>query len=324
MNRATFANLYNRLQRSKTRYTECVKIVREDGTEFRFTAHDKPLYIWERDGQRYEYVAANSFEITAIENSAGLAVSNMDINALITNDSITEDELRAGLYERARVEMFLAYWSNSRVQTLPLRTSWIGELQTKGTSFRADLRGISQLLAQMFVEQTSLECRATFCDTRCGLDVADYTLSYTVTTKISQSVFIANIAGNDHGTYEFGLATFTGGLNNGLTMEVLHNWTTKIELFLPMPYAIEIGDTLTLVKGCDKRRTTCIEFENFTRFVGEPFLAGSDVLMRYPSQTVPEEDGEENFFSDLNGGGDGSITNATTPEVGTAEPAEPD
>lgn len=287
MNRTQYVAMYQRLAQTRTQYTECIKITRMDGVSFRFTAHDKTLSIWETDGHVYSYVPAGAFQLTALENQSGLAVSNMDIDAIITDDHITEDDLLAGKFDYANVELFIAYWSNSQVGVLPLRTSWIGDLRVEGIDFRAELRGIAQKLAQVFVETTSLECRYDFCDvhyvrSHCGLSRAAFEKTYTIQNVVSRGQFTVNIQPADYGKYGWGLATFISGANAGLEMEVTHNDADLILLFLNMPYTIKSGDQLKLLQGCDKSYTTCKDtFNNLVNFGGEPFLAGADVLQSY-------------------------------------------
>lgn len=56
-----------------------------------------------------------------------------------------------------------------------------------------------------------------------------------------------------------------------------------VTLFMPMPFAVEIGDTVALQVGCDKLLTTCIEkFDNLLNFGGFPHFPGNDELFRYP------------------------------------------
>jgi uncharacterized phage protein (TIGR02218 family) len=84
--------------------------------------------------------------------------------------------------------------------------------------------------------------------------------------------------------------TFETGSNAGRTMEVLDfvaddgmTITQDIELFLDMPFDVEIGDKLILYPGCDKRLSTCRDkFDNVINFVGEPVVPGADYIRKYP------------------------------------------
>lgn len=284
MNRAQYSTMFNLLARTRTKYTECIKITRADGTIFRFTAHDEPLTVREPEGGDFLYLSANSFSLTTIETSIGLVVSNMDIDGLIDDDSITENDLRSGLFDNANVELFIAYWSNSTVNILPLRTSWIGEIQVDGPKFKVDLRGIAQKLAQVFIKGTSLECRYTFGDADCGLSLAAFTHTYTIATVESRDIFTCNIAAPEHAnTFQWGNAKWLTGDNAGTEMEVLHQFETRVQLFLPMKFTIQVGDTLELIEGCNKTWDQCKAFGNGQFFGGEPYLAGGDLLTRVPT-----------------------------------------
>ena len=309
--RTEFARMFQLLARTRTKYTECIKITRVDGQVFRFTAHDKDLVIREPDEQYQTYKAANSFVLTSLETSQGLVVSNMDIDGLIDDDDISEEDLRLGFYENANVELFLAYWADRSIKILPMRASWVGEIQMEGPKFKVDLRGIAQRLANTFIQATSLECRWTFADggadgssvylkgsgCGCGLTEADWTDSLTITSLINVYDTFAmsgiDVAKHDY-YYQWGKCRFTSGANNGFVMEILYHYQKQVKLFLPVPYPIEVGDTVELVAGCDKAYSTCgTKFNNKRRFGGEPFLAGNDFITRYPDvKDGTEEDSE--------------------------------
>lgn len=289
MNRSQYVQMFRALERTKTRYAECVKITRTDDTVFRFTAHDRMLRIRESDGVFYEYTPAAAFSLTALEVNDGLTVSNMDIDGIITDETITEEDLHNGVYENARVDIFLAYWSNNRIDVLPLRAAWIGDLMVEGTKFQADLRGIANKLAQTFVKATQLECRWTLGDSKCGIDLTTgngFAREFTIST-VTQSLdeFTCPIPSAEYDNfYQWGYVEFLSGKNEGAKMEIFRQYEQRVKLFLPMAQEIEVGDFIRIVAGCDKTLTTCCsKFDNTRRFGGEPFLAGSDLLTTVPT-----------------------------------------
>ena len=80
-----------------------------------------------------------------------------------------------------------------------------------------------------------------------------------------------------------GKVTFTAGANLGLSGDIrLYTAATReIELQLPMPFECATTDVITVVVGCDKLRTTCVNrFANVVNFRGEPFLPGTDKVLR--------------------------------------------
>ncbi len=87
------------------------------------------------------------------------------------------------------------------------------------------------------------------------------------------------------GWFAGGVLTWESGANAGRSIEV-KAWTQtagQIELFLPMGYAIGVGDLFRIHPGCDKRLDTCIaRFANVLNFRGEPYVPGQDAMMSYP------------------------------------------
>lgn len=82
-----------------------------------------------------------------------------------------------------------------------------------------------------------------------------------------------------------GVLTWETGNNAGRSMEVT-SWRAadgRTGLFLPMGYAIRVGDAFRVHPGCDKRLESCItRFANVLNFRGEPYVPGQDTLMTYP------------------------------------------
>ena len=288
MSRLTdYATFFNLMGRTRTHVVECVKITRTDGTIYRFTAHDEPITIKE-SGTEYNYVPSDGFDLTNLEMTIGMSVSNMDLRLVITDDTISETDIMYGLFENAQVELFLAYWGARRdVETLPLRTSWIGEINLSDLSFNVDLRGLAQKLQELFLDQTSLECRYTeFGGTECGVNLAALTHTGTITAVESRDIFTIGAldAGQYDNYYQWGSCTFTSGDNNGKSMEIMRQYQTRFQLFVPMPYDIEVGDTVTIVAGCNRSYDDCVAFGNLDRFGGEPLLKTEDTLADYPQR----------------------------------------
>ncbi len=63
-------------------------------------------------------------------------------------------------------------------------------------------------------------------------------------------------------------------------MEVKEFANSMITLVLPMGSSVQVGDTFTIVAGCDKSRETCAsKFNNILNFRGFPDVPGVDKLL---------------------------------------------
>ncbi len=80
-----------------------------------------------------------------------------------------------------------------------------------------------------------------------------------------------------------GVVTFGGSSPNaGLSMEV-KAWELaglRLLLFRPMPFAVGIGDSVTVTAGCAKTVAACKTFDNIFGFRGWPHVPGNDRIFQ--------------------------------------------
>ena len=267
-------------------------IVRQDGVSFYFTTHDEDI-LFPSGSPQNTYRASGGFNKSAISNQAGLNVDDLEVMAFFDDESITVEELRAGLFDGAEVYVSLVNYKALSLGQVKLRRGWLGEcIATPEGLFKTELRGFAELAQSPNGQIYGPECRAELGDVRCTVDVAALTESVTITSVTDRRTFIVSGAGNpDPAYYVGGVFTFTSGPNAGRSMEIAA-WgvgspeeaaIAQVTLFLPIGYAPEVGNTGTMRPGCDKTTTTCkARFNNLLNFRGEPYVPGLDAIMVYP------------------------------------------
>ena len=146
-----------------TSLASCWRITRQDGVNFYFTTHDVDIVYLGNT-----YLSAVGFSRTAVANNSSLSVDNLDIEGIFDDASIKEDELRAGLFDYAEVRIFLVNWADLSQGEIKARRGWLGEVvATPQGTFKAELRGLTQVIQQTIGQVYSAECRADLGDTRC-------------------------------------------------------------------------------------------------------------------------------------------------------------
>jgi uncharacterized phage protein (TIGR02218 family) len=262
-----------------TTLATCWRITRRDGVVLGFTDHVRDLVV---DGVTYR--AASGYTRTAIRGTADLAVDNLDVESVFSDDGITEEDLRAGRYDFAEVRMFLVSYQDLSQGILKLRCGWLGEVTIRDGMYVAELRGMTQRLQMIVGEVYAPDCSADLGDARCGVDLADLEESGTVTAVISATAFETTLA-QATGWYDGGELAGTGGVNAGQTVAV-RSWdaaTSMLSLFLPALYPMQAGDAFTIRPGCDKSFATCqAKFDNVINFRGFPHVPGTDQVLSYP------------------------------------------
>ncbi len=269
--------LKNHLTSEVTTLATCWKITRRDATVLGFTSHSAALII---DAIIYE--AATGFTPSAIANSADLAVDNLEIEGMLSSDAIAEEDILAGLYDFAEIDIFQVNYADLSQGKLILRRGWLGEVRFSKSHFTAEVRGLTQRLAKTLGELYSPSCRAKLGDTRCKKLLGSFTISGATVDSASDRQHFSDAALTQiAGYFNYGVVTFTSGANAGLSMEVKEYTPGKVTLVLPMPYTISAGDNYTIIAGCDKSFDTCVaKFNNAINFRGEPHVPGIDKLFQ--------------------------------------------
>ena len=289
MSRAITTDFRNHLAQTVTTLAFLMKITRQDGMEIRLTDHDVDI-TYEGD----VYSASQGGVPSASSTPTGLDLSNLNVSGAFLLSGISRTDLLGGKYDYAKVEVFRVNWRDLTQGTLESFYGRFGEAKFGDREFQVDCFGLEHLLQQKIGDTYSKDCRAHLGDTRCKVDLNDYTESGVVIEVVSQreiqctltDIHEHSITGADW--FADGSLTWLTGDNTGLHLEI----KTSIEaegIFTlgckeDAPFTIGIGDSFSIVAGCRKRYTDdCKDkFDNTVNFRGFHLLPGSDAIRYTP------------------------------------------
>lgn len=255
------------------------RIERLDGVTLGFTSHDRDL---EFDGLRYR--AAPGMLPSAIRRTAGLDSDSAEVQGALSHDAIRADDLSAGRFDFARVEIGLVDWGN--LERLSLYSGEIGAISSDGSSFEAELRSAKADLERDTVPRTSPTCRARFCGPGCGLSAHRFTHACAVALVDEQTGKVVFTASQSPAQMRNGHVRWIDGPHSGLDMQILDAADDGFLLDVELSPLVEPGLRALLREGCDHTFDTCERrFANSVNFQGEPFLPGNDALIRYPTSS---------------------------------------
>lgn len=288
-----------------TTLAACWRIERTDGTILRFTTHDRPLIV---DGESYS--PANSYSPGDVESSTDTSANQMEVMG-ITSEDITEADLILGLFEHAKVDIFMVDYTDLTIPKTYIQSGWMGQVTSQQESFRADLRGLNTRLSQSIGEVYTPECRYKFGSSRCTIDAQALAVTDTVDavpglsadalsrpassgSQLETAVRSTLTNPNDEficfsrpeaaGYFDFGVVEWLSGANQGLKMEVMRFDGGTFKLLEGMPYQIEVFDQFKVYPGCDLLATTCkAKFNNLVNFGGFPTIPGTDDVLEFPN-----------------------------------------
>jgi uncharacterized phage protein (TIGR02218 family) len=253
------------------------KLTRRDGQVFGFTDHDRSITFGGTD-----YEPSSIFDLSAVETNASTATDNAEAAGLLDSAGITAADLEAGLWDGAAVEVREVNWRDLTVGANILRVGRLGSIRRSGPRYEAELFGLLDALKNNVGRLIKPVCDADLGDARCGVDLEALRVSGAVQAVTSNRVFDTDLAAAAN-VYTYGVISFTSGANSGRSMEVkLHEAGGGLTLQLAMADTVGIGDTFTIVPGCDKRKATCIgTYNNVVNFRGFSFVPGPDrILLR--------------------------------------------
>ena len=261
-----------------TSLVTCWVLTRRDGVRLAFTTHDKEL-----DFENLTYRPVNSFLPSAVSSTNSLNVDNLEVNALLSSDGISEKDIRTGLFDYAVISIFLVNWQDLSQGKLHIRSGWLGEFALKDEHFTVEIRGLTQKLQQTIGDVFSPECRADLGGADCHVNLALFTLTGTVTAVTGLDRFTDSARTEADGWYEYGMICWLSGANAGLKAEVKTFSGGQFVMYDTPLAPVMIGDIYLAVAGCDKGSSTCkVKFQNFENFRGETAIPGTDALFNYP------------------------------------------
>jgi uncharacterized phage protein (TIGR02218 family) len=279
--------LQDHLSSGATSLCWCWRIARGDGQVQGFTDHDEPLVF---DGVTYE--AASGFTASEVQSSLGLAVDNVTVMGALSSASLNEDDLAAGLYDDAAIEIWRVNWAAPDQRVL-MRKGNLGQVSRGSSAFQAEVRGLAHRLNQSTGRAFGYSCDADLGDARCTVDLTApaFNGAGLVTGATGPRRFtVSGLAAFADGWFAGGKLTFTGGANAGRAMDIkrhaLSGGICTIELWQAMSADVAPGDAFTVTAGCDKQFATCkAKFANAANFRGFPYMPGNDAVLSYPARS---------------------------------------
>jgi uncharacterized phage protein (TIGR02218 family) len=267
----------------------CWLITRTDGLMVGFTSIDLELAI-----ASVVYRPFTGFDPGAAQWSEGLdKTDSQTLAGILDQSGISRAELLSGVYTGAEVRRFLVNYLDPPVsfeisRTNPLKfielpRGYIAEIKSNNLGYEIKVKDELSLLDRPIGTNTSMTCRCNLGDDRCRVNLTPFTWQVTVTEVESRRNF--KILGNFPDNYfDRGRLKFTSGNNAQIHRDIGFHVGSSLILYEPLPFEINVGDTLTVISGCVKTELACVvKFRNFANFQGEPDIPTTDLAINTPS-----------------------------------------
>ena len=264
-------------------------IFRTDGTTLRFTDANEPLDF---GGATYDPTSGMMSGSTRAQS--GLKENSLSAYGAISSDRITAEDLSAGRYRDARVEVVLIDWRYPFAAPLHRETFWIADVECDDAKWKADPVGIAQRLEESVGNLSTADCPYRLGDDDCKKDISADMIDDVEVVGVSSEYREFDAASTDISAsyvddyFRWGTIEWLTGSNVGLESEVKKytSGSRRFVLTQETAFPIEGGDTFYLRPGCGGRYLTdCVGlWGNGRNFGGDPFMPGAKAQFQTPQQ----------------------------------------
>lgn len=275
--------LRNHLAQDATTWCFLLLVLCKDGTVLGFTNLDADV-TYDAGGGAVVYRADNGFTPSRLQMTADAQVDNAEFEGWIQDSGITEQKIRAGLFDFARVRGYRVNYKDLAQGHETILRGTLGETKFTETGWITEFRSLTQQLMQDTGARFSLTCRAKF-----GSTYADerypctkpFTWVSSLVTVVDpdepRRVFVAAGLAQPNGHFRYGVLVWTSGDNAGRSVEVETNTAGEVQLVFDLPYLIHEGDTFDIRQDCDKTFQYCKEVHGWHLFFrGEHLIRLAD------------------------------------------------
>jgi uncharacterized phage protein (TIGR02218 family) len=178
-----------------TTLATCLRFGRtSDGGQFYFTSHDQDIVF---AGQTY--LTASGYNASDVASSSDLNTDNLEVVGICSHPAITEEDLLAGLWDKARVQMFKVNWVDPSQGPLYERYGYLGEVRLGRRQFTAEIRGLMQAFITSIGRTEAPACPWNLGDERCKKDISSFIRTGTITGVNADRITLYDTASAEDG-----------------------------------------------------------------------------------------------------------------------------
>ena len=249
----------------------CLRIVPTAGSPIYLTDHPRDLAMI-----GHTYLSTAGYEFTGYAATSGFSPASIDIEGIAGASGVTRAAVGSGLFDGARCYVFATSWAAPVEDQEPVVAGIFGSATLLDHRFQIGGVSLVDVLNQSVGQTYGAQCPKAFGGTEyagCGVSLAANTVTGTLTSVTSASVFTDSARSEPADTFGAGTIQFISGPNAGLkALEIKSFAAGVITTFEPFYYLPVVGDAYTMVRGCRKRLSDCQAYSNVVNFGGFPYI----------------------------------------------------
>lgn len=250
------AQLLSHYSTGRTSVCLLTKVKCKDGTILAFTTLDAPVTFTDGPDGPITYSPTNGFRPSEQVWAADLNVDTAEATGWIHDTGITEQQIRAGLFNFARWWIYEVNYRDLGAGYVLKGSGTTGETRFGDSSWTVELRSKTQQLKQPMVDLQTKTCRVEYGSPPCG-KTFEWAQAAVAAPDADEPDRIFTIT--DEGTgwldppaYNYGVIRVLTGDNAGAEVEIELHEAGQLALLLPLPYPMQPGDQFEARIDCNK------------------------------------------------------------------------
>lgn len=246
---------------------------RVDGRVFRFTDHETPV---EFGGS--VFIPGYGIQGSALQKRAGLRDANMELTGALSHDSISDDDLRRGLFRDATITEHVVDYRVPWAVAFPTNRYTLTDVEWNGEVWTSNLTGITSKLRRPVGRNFTRNCRHVLGDDGCGVNLISFARVGSVQSISRRNLVFQTDVFQAEDYFRHGVLVWSTGQNVGVRSVVRTSATGgEFSLQIQPPFPVLVGDEFVATPGCDKTVTVCATvYGNVVNFGGFPHMPGPD------------------------------------------------
>jgi uncharacterized phage protein (TIGR02218 family) len=218
------------------------------------------------------FKSTGGISLAKLEHPDGTDPSNTEADIFISASGLNEADIQAGKWDHGICRIFTTNALALHMGQFVKVDGFFSEFTKIGRIYRVELRGKIDAFSQTIGKVTAPLCDAVHGDARCGRDLVALGEVHTVTltTVTDQKTFRASSLTQGATYFDNAEGIFNDGDNEDFPFQV-DSWnptTKEFKLRIEMPYLPQVGNSITVKRGCKLRSSDCIERANAINFRG--------------------------------------------------------
>ena len=266
-------NFLMELTKEKINIAFLIELKTQNNENIYFTNHDEDIIF-----KNNRYISNSLLKKKSIKQTIDINFDSSYISFQIDNLSILYSDIINGKYDYMEITISIINYNNLE-SAFTIQTGNLGKIEYRDNCFYSTINSIKQKLSCNSNHIYSSNCRNLFCDSRCKLNINNFSTDINITNNENPYMLILdNNIESDY--YTNGHLILLESPYKNIRYSIKSHYNNKLYLYNPISITEYLPIKARIFLNCSKTFKACKEkFNNIINFAGEPHVPGNSQII---------------------------------------------